>query len=483
MPVESEKYAATIAQSIAVSFMRPLRTRKELARAVGGRRVYLVASSAQIGEGMDRYTRISALTTLGLLLACVGSAPKEGARHGAGHVRPGITVLLADSAALIDGKHVGLLTNQNGVNEHGVSDVDLLVQRGKAKGAAGPQLTAIFAPEHGIRGTEDRTNLANGLDSRTGIPIYSLYGATTLAPPDSVLKTLDVLVIDLQDIGARDWTFVATMVYAMRSASALHLRVLVLDRPNPITGGHVEGPLLDTAFAYAGSHSAERAATPTALYPIPMRHGLTMGELARFYNEVLGLHAELHVIPVDGWRRVDWFDQTKLPWIKPSPNMPNLTSATVYPGVVWLEATNISVGRGTPEAFQRVGAPWLDTKKAIDLLESRNLPGVKFEVGNFTPVNPGDEKFGGKMVHGIHIIVTDRERLNTARLGAALLWAIIQTNGDSVRFQKKGFNELFGVRGAREAFIAGADPDSMIDASLPSTIAFEQATRRYRLYK
>ena len=336
---------------------------------------------------MDRYTRISALATLGLLLACVGSAPREGARHGAGHVRPGITVLLADSAALIDGKRVGLLTNQTGVNEHGVSDIDLLVQRAKAKGAAGPQLIALFSPEHGIRGTEDRTNLANGRDARTGIPIYSLYGATTLAPPDSVLKTLDVLVIDLQDIGARDWTFVATMVYAMRSAAALHLRVLVLDRPNPITGEHVEGPharhglrirrqpqrrargdadraLSDSHATWPDAWASSRASTTMCWRCTPI----------------------LRVIPIDGWRRVDWFDQTKLPWIKPSPNMPNLTSATLYPGVVWLEATNISVGRGTPEAFQRVGAPWLDTKKAIDLLESRNLPGVKFEEGNFTPV-------------------------------------------------------------------------------------------------
>ncbi|MEO8563821.1 MAG: DUF1343 domain-containing protein [bacterium] len=432
---------------------------------------------------MHRYTRKGALATLAVALACMGSAPREHARHGAGHVRPGITVLVADSFALIDGKRVGLLTNQTGVDEHGVSDIDLLVRRAAEQKGSGPQLTALFSPEHGIRGTEDRTNLANGRDVRTGIPIYSLYGATTLAPPDSVLKNLDVLVIDLQDLGARPWTFVATMVYAMRSAAQLHLRVLVLDRPNPITGSHVEGPILDTAFAYAGSHSAGRAATPTALYPIPERHGLTLGELARFYNDVLGLHADLKVIPMEGWRRVDWFDDTKLPWIKPSPNMPTLTSATLYPGVVWLEATNISVGRGTPEAFQRVGAPWLNAKKAIEQLESRQLPGVKFEQQDFTPVKPGDDKYDGRVVHGIHLIITDRERLNTARLGAALLWAIIQTNGDSVRFQQKGFNQLFGVRGAREAFMSGADPDSLVDASVPATIAFEQSTRKYRLYK
>ena len=432
---------------------------------------------------MNRYTRKGALATLAILCACMGGAQVDHARQGAGHVRPGISVLLSDSAALIDGKRVGLLTNQTGVNEHGISDIDLLVRRMKEKGSSGPQLTALFSPEHGIRGSEDRTNLAGGRDERTGIPIYSLYGATTLAPPDSVLKTIDVLLIDLQDIGARPWTFVATMVYAMRAAAALHVPVLVLDRPNPITGEHVEGPMLDTEFAYAGSHSAARAATPTAIYPIPTRHGLTMGELARFYNDVLALHADLKVIPVTGWRRGDWFDQTKLPWIKPSPNMPNLTSATLYAGVVWLEATNISVGRGTPAAFQHVGAPWLNAGKAIEMLKTHNLPGLKFEEERFTPVHPGDDKYDGVSLHGIHIIITDRERVNTARLGASLLWAIISTNGDSVRFQQKGFNQLYGARGAREAFLRGADPDSMIDATFPAAVAFEQATRRYRLYK
>ncbi len=430
---------------------------------------------------MNRYTRKSSLATLAIAAACVGGAGH--ARQGAGHARPGISVLVHDSAEFIDGKRLGLLTNQTGVDEHGVSDIDLITRRAAAHPGTGPKLVALFSPEHGIRGTEDRTNLANGKDLRSGVPIYSLYGATTLAPPDSILKTIDVLLIDMQDLGARPWTFVATMVYAMRAAAANHVRVIVLDRPNPITGEHVEGPILDSSFAYAGTHSAARAATPTALYPIPTRHGLTMGELALFYNDVMGIHADLKVIKVIGWRRVDWFDQTKLPWIKPSPNMPNLTSATLYPGVVWLEATNISVGRGTSEAFQHVGAPWLDAKKAVDLLKGRELPGVKFEEERFTPVHPGDDKYGGVSVHGIHIIITDRDRLNTARLGADLLWAIIQTNGDSVRFQQKGFNQLYGTPGAREAFMAGADPDSMIDATLAPAVAFQQATRRYRLYK
>lgn len=398
-------------------------------------------------------------------------------------MRPGITVLLTDSAALIDGKRVGLMTNQTGQDEHGVSDIDLLVRRGAERGVAGPRLIALFSPEHGIRGTEDRVNLASGVDARTGIPIYSLYGATTVAPPDSVLRTLDVLLIDLQDLGARPWTFVASAVYAIRAAAQQRVRVLILDRPNPITGTHVEGPVLDSAFAFAGSHSTARAATPTAIYPIPMRHGLTLGELAKFYNDVLALHADLRVIPAAGWHRDEWFDQTGLPWIKPSPNMPSLTSATLYPGVVWLEATNVSVGRGTPEAFQHVGAPWLDAKRVVELLEEHTIGGVKFEEERFTPDHPGDEKYGGKSVHGVHIIITDRERLQTSRLGAVLLWAIAKTNGDSLRFQQKGFNQLYGVPGAREAFVRGADPDSMIDAAMPAAIAFEQAMARYRIYK
>lgn len=432
---------------------------------------------------MTRYTRKGAAASLAFVLACVGGTPSAHARQGAGHVKPGITVLLTDSTALIDGKRVGLLTNQSGVNEKGVSDIDLIAARAKARTGSGPTLTALFSPEHGIRGTEDRTNLANGRDERTGVPVYSLYGATALAPPESALKTIDVLVIDLQDIGARPWTYVASMVYAMRAAAQQHVPVIVLDRPNPITGSHVEGPVLDSGFAYAGTHSAERAATPTAIYPIPMRHGLTMGELARFYNDVLSLHAQLHVVPADGWRRDDWFDQTGLPWIKPSPNMPSLKSAELYPAVVVLEATNVSVGRGTAEAFQHIGAPWLDTHKVIKLLEDRTLPGVKFEEERFTPVHPGDEKYGGVSVHGIHIIITDRNRMQTARLAADLLWAIARSNGDSLRFQQKGFDQLFGVAGGRQAIMSGADPDSLIDASLPATIAFEQLTRRYRLYK
>lgn len=406
-----------------------------------------------------------------------------GPRHT--HVEPGITVLLRDSAKLLAGKRVGLLTNQSGVDEHGTSDIDLLYRASKAMNDSNPapNLVALLSPEHGIRGTEDHTNLANGRDTRTGLPIYSLYGGTVLAPPDSLLAHLDVLVVDLQDLGARPWTYVASMVYAMRAAAEHHVTIIVPDRPNPITGMHVEGPVIDSTIAFAGTGSAARPAHPTALYPIPMRHGLTMGELARFYNDVLALHADLHVIPMSGWRREEWFDQTGLPWIKPSPNMPTLASATLYPGIVWLESTNLSVGRGTSDAFQVVGAPWLDAKRVVALLDDRNLAGVKFEAHRFTPHDPTDRKYGGRTVNGFKIVITDRDRIQTSRLGAAIIWAVARVNGDSLHIRPESFDLLFGVPAARTALLSGADPDSLIDASLPATVRFEQETRKYQLYR
>lgn len=421
------------------------------------------------------------------MLVGVGGAAAGGEARGSARPRvlPGITVLLRDSASLIAGRRIGLLTNQTGVDERGASDIDLLYKGPARPGNddAPPQLVALFSPEHGIRGLVDHTNVANGRDARTGLPIYSLYGATTLPPPDSVMRRLDALVVDLQDLGARPWTYVASMVYAMRSAAQDHVRFIVVDRPNPITGVQVEGPVLDTSIAYAGSESDARAAEPTALYPIPMRHGLTMGELARFYNDVLDLHADLHVIPMVGWHRSMWFDQTGLPWVKPSPNMPSLASATLYPGLVWLESTNLSVGRGTSRPFQQVGAPWLDAQRVVSLLEERTLPGVRFRVHDFTPRHPTDDKYGGRRLAGIRIEITDRDRIQTSRLGASLIWAIAKVNGDSLRIRPRSWDLLFGVPTAREALLSGGDPDSVIDAGLPATIRFQQETRKYLLYR
>jgi len=303
-------------------------------------------------------------------------------------VRPGITVLLDDSIALIRGKRIALLTNQTGVDAAGRSDIDLL-RDSRAK-AAGVNLVRLFSPEHGIRGTEDREHIASGIDERSGLQVHSLYTNTTIAPPDSLTTDLDALVYDLQDIGTRTWTYVGAMIYAMHAAARRHIPIIVLDRPNPITGEHVDGPVLDTTLSDPEEPTAQRAGKAYALYPFPLRHGMTMGELALFYNDVLHIGATLHVVPVAGWRRSMWFDETGLPWVRPSPNLPTLTSGLVYPSLVAFEGSNVSVGRGTSDAFQRFGAPWMDAQRVADLLNGRRLAGVRFDVDPFTPQNAGD---------------------------------------------------------------------------------------------
>jgi uncharacterized protein YbbC (DUF1343 family) len=396
-------------------------------------------------------------------------------------VRPGITILLGDSIQLIRGKRIGLLTNQTGINEKGTSDIDLLRDK-KARDAA-VSLVQLFSPEHGLRGTEDRTNIASGIDQKSGLPVYSLYGQQTMAPPDSLLSKLDALVFDLQDIGTRTWTYVGAMVYSMRAAARLHKPFIVLDRPNPISGYIIEGPVLDSALANPEDPTAARAGQAYALWPIPLRHGMTMGELALYFNDVLKIHANLHVVPAQGWRRDVWFDLTGLPWVKPSPNMPDLHSAILYPGLVAFESTNLSVGRGTPGAFQRIGAPWLNAAATVALLKDREIPGVRFFNESFTPVNPSDGKYGGQTIPGIKIVVINRSALQSARVGASLLWAINKTAGNKLTIENRGFDLRFDAPAVRQALLRGDDPDVLIDREYKAAYAFRDATRQYLIYR
>ena len=396
-------------------------------------------------------------------------------------VRPGITVLLNDSIHLIRGKRIGLLTNQTGINERGVSDVDLL--REKKARDAGVNLVQLFSPEHGLRGTEDRQNIGSGIDQKSGLPVYSLFGQETMAPPDSILRRLDALVYDLQDIGTRTWTYVGAMIYSMRASARVHKPIIVLDRPNPISGYIIEGPLLDSSLANPEDPAPGRPGLAFALWPMPLRHGMTIGEMALYFNDVLKIHADLHVVPIQGWRRDVWFDLTGLPWVKPSPNMPSLHSAMLYPGLVAFEASNLSVGRGTPEAFQRVGAPWLNAAATVAILRDREIPGVKFFVESFTPQNPTDEKYGGQTIPGIRIQVIGRSNLQAARVGASLLWAISKTAGSKLTIRNRAFDLRFGSPRDREALMRGDDPDVLIDREYKAAYAFRESTRQYLLYK
>ncbi len=396
-------------------------------------------------------------------------------------VRPGITVLLSDSIHLIRGKHIGLLTNQTGINEKGTSDIDLLRDR-KARDA-NVQLVQLFSPEHGLRGTEDHENIASGVDARSGLPVYSLYGRETMAPPDSILARLDALVYDLQDIGTRTWTYVGAMVYSMRASARVHKPIIVLDRPNPITGYIIEGPVLDASLANPEDPTPGRPGLAFALWPVPLRHAMTVGEMALYFNDVMKIHADLHVVPALGWRRDVWFDLTGLPWVKPSPNMPSLQSAMLYPGLVAFEATNLSVGRGTSEAFQVVGAPWLNAAATVAILRDRELPGVRFYVQNFTPVNPTDGKYPGQSIPGIKVSIVNRSALQSARVGANLLWAINKTAGSRLTIDNRAFDLRFGAPAVREAVLRGEDPDVLIDREYKAAYAFRERTRQYLIYK
>jgi uncharacterized protein YbbC (DUF1343 family) len=431
---------------------------------------------------MMRYHRLLAVF-LPLCSACVVTSKKidPTSELAEAKVRPGITVLLRDSIQLIRGKRIGLLTNQTGIDERGTSDIDLL--REKRARDAGVTLVQLFSPEHGLRGTEDRENIASGIDARSGLPVYSLYGTETMAPPDSILRSLDALVFDLQDIGTRTWTYVGAMIYSMRASARVRKPIIVLDRPNPITGYIIEGPSLDSSLANPNDPAPGRPGQAYALWPMPLRHGMTIGELARYYNDVLKIHADLHVVPVQGWRRDVWFDLTGLPWVKPSPNMPSLQSAMLYPGLVAFEATNLSVGRGTPEAFQRVGAPWLNAAATVAILKDREIPGVRFYAEPFTPVNPTDQKYGGQSIPGIKITVIGRSNLQAARVGASLLWAINKTAGSRLTIRNRDFDLRFGSPAVREALLRGDDPDVLIDREYRAAYAFREKTRQYLIYR
>lgn len=445
---------------------------------------------------------IRALTVLAaglgsvLVIGCGGRAPRDGGGssgdgfdNGARQrnpldrkVVPGITVLLDDSIKVIAGKRVALVTNQTGVDEKGRRSADLLFKDQRAD-RAGVRLVKIFAPEHGIAGTEDKTLLADGRDRETGLPVYSLYQRTTIAPPESLLKDVDVIVVDLQDIGTRTWTYVGVMLYSMQAGARSNIPVVVLDRPNPITGAYIEGAILDSNLANAAYPAPGSNTNGFALYPLPLRHGLTMGEMALLFREELKLGTRLTVIPVRNLRRSMWFDETKLPWIRPSPNLPNLTSTLLYPSLVPFEGSNVSVGRGTNEPFQRFGAPWLRADSVARLLEDLSLTGVRFKAERFTPSKPGDGKYDGRTIPGVRIEVTDRDRIQPARVGAAVLWALSRVHRDSLRITDRSFDLRLGSPQMREALTGGADPDAVLDRLLPSVVTFEQNVRRFYLYR
>jgi uncharacterized protein YbbC (DUF1343 family) len=313
-------------------------------------------------------------------------APRNEGSATSVKVLTGIDVLERDNFKQLAGMRIGLVTNHTGRNREGRQTIDVLSQ------APGVKLVALFAPEHGIRGLADE-KISDSKDEATGLPIYSLYGETRRPKPEH-LKDLDALVYDIQDVGARFYTYISTLGHVLEEAAKVKLPVFVLDRPNPIGGVEVEGPVADKdKLSFISYHT------------IPTRHGLTIGELAQLFNRQRNIGADLRVIKMDGWRRAMWFDETNLTWINPSPNMRSLTEATLYPGVGLLETTNVSVGRGTDTPFEIVGAPWIQGDKLADFLNQRGIPGVRFVPVRFTP---DASVFKNEACGGVNIIITDR---------------------------------------------------------------------------
>jgi uncharacterized protein YbbC (DUF1343 family) len=349
-------------------------------------------------------------------------------------VLSGIDVLKAENFKSLQGRKVGLVTNHTGIALTGESAIDLLAK------APGVKLVALFSPEHGIRGDVD-AKVDSSRDERTGLPVHSLYGETT-RPTAQMLEGIDTMVFDIMDVGVRFYTYETTMAYVMEEAAKHKIRMVVLDRVNPITGFRVEGPTLDKDLI-----------SMVGYFPMPVRHGMTMGELAKLFNAENKIGADLTVVPVRNWRRDQWFDETGVPWVNPSPNMRNLTEATLYPGICIIEAANVSVGRGTDTPFEHFGAPWMDGVKLAAALNARRIPGVRFYPTSFTP---NASRFKGERCSGVFMIVTDRSAMPAVRLGVEVASAIYKQHQTVFEIDK--ILRLLGSSRALERIKAGEDP-------------------------
>jgi uncharacterized protein YbbC (DUF1343 family)/CubicO group peptidase (beta-lactamase class C family) len=388
---------------------------------------------------------------------------RENERASAGRqhepVLTGIDVLAAEGFARLRGKRVGLLTNQTGQSRTGESTIDLLAR------APGVTLVALFSPEHGIRGQLD-DKVPSSRDEKTGLQIHSLYGETR-RPTAAMFDGIDTLVVDLQDIGARFYTYPATIGYILEEAAPRRISVVVLDRPNPVDGFDVEGPMLDaSAISFNG------------YVPMPIRHGMTLGELARLFNGEKKIGADLTVVPMKHWRRDDWFDDTGLKWANPSPNMRNMVAATVYPGIGAIEGTNISVGRGTDTPFEQFGAPWIDAVALAAALNGSGLAGVRFYPVSFTPA--AGAKLGGQACHGVFVIVTDRDRLRPVRLGVQIAATLSRLYGS--QFTLEDAAPLLGSKAAIARIRAGDDVAAIAASWAQDEAAWRLTRSQYLLY-
>ena len=382
-----------------------------------------------------------------------------------GRVVTGAEVLLRDSLHLVRGRRVGLITNPTALTAEGVHTIDLL----NAHPAV--DLTVLYGPEHGLRGGIDAgVRIASGIDDQTGIPVRSLYGET-VKPTRRMLSDVDLLLFDMLDISARTYTYIWTMTLAMEAAAEVGIPFVVLDRPNPVTG-RVGGPLPSLTALRTGPKI-------TGHYPVPFRHGMTPGEIARYVNAEYRVGAELRVVPVEGWRRSEWFESTGLPWVNPSPNIRTLDAALNFAGLGPLEATALSLGRGTSEPFSLIGAPWLDTARLLERLRSYPIEGVELAATSFTPSGEGWMQFRNEPVRGIRITVTDRDSYDPSVLALLLLTEIYRLHPSRV-----GMREMKHILDdwTSGEIRSGVDPMQIAARWKAAGTDWEARTAEYRLY-
>jgi uncharacterized protein YbbC (DUF1343 family) len=385
-------------------------------------------------------------------------------------VKTGVEVFVASPPAIVKGKRIGLITNQSGQDHARTATIDLI------RALKEVQLVALFSPEHGIRGVAE-ARVASSTDEKTGLPIHSLYG-DTYKPTPEMLKDVDVLVYDIEDLGVRQYTYESTLTHALEAAAEKKIPIIVLDRPNPVTGRIMEGNILESGFeSFVGIHQ------------VLSRHGLTLGELARMYNAEYRIGADLTVVPVQGWTRNMWRDQTDLPWVNPSPNIRTLNAAIHYPGTVFFEAINVSEGRGTDAPFEQIGAPWLDNVKLVAEMNALKLAGIQFSALDI-PVSATGRKYPGETLKGVRFTITDRDTYRPLETSLIMIAKIRQMHPNE--FQWRGANQREptmltierhgGTKKLKEAIDAGTLA-ALLQQWKQDQAKFAQRRAPYLLYK
>jgi uncharacterized protein YbbC (DUF1343 family) len=376
-----------------------------------------------------------------------------------GETLTGIDVLEAQKFAPLAGKRVGLITNQTGIDRNGHSTVDLLFH------APGVKLVALFSPEHGIRGNLDAL-VPSLTDEMTGLPVYSLYGETE-RPTDAMLTGVDTLVFDIQDAGVRFYTYITTMGYAMEAAAAHHIAFYVLDRPDPLGGERIEGPMLD-----------RDRSNFVGYFPMPVRMGMTLGEMAQMFNAENKIGCDLHIVRMQRWGRAMWFDETGLPWVNPSPNLRSLNENILYPGLEILQAGGVSVGRGTSQPFEVIGAPWIRGEQLAAELNRRATPGVQFEPAKFTP---DSGLYKGEPCEGVTVVLTDRGALPAMRMGVEIADAL--GNLYPGKFEPQKLIELLGNDKTVQQLAKGGDPAAVVASWNEDLASFRSLRSKYLIYQ